>query len=59
MAHGTFDPIIPLARAEESGRLLQSLGYALEWREYSMPHSVCPEELADIGAWLRRVLEPG
>lgn len=59
MAHGTFDPIVPLARAEESGRLLQSLGYALEWREYSMPHSVCPEELADIGAWLRRILGPG
>jgi phospholipase/carboxylesterase len=58
MAHGTFDPIIPLGRAEESGRLLQSLGYSVEWREYPMPHSVCPEELADIGAWLRRILGP-
>jgi phospholipase/carboxylesterase len=58
MAHGSFDPVIPLARAEESGRLLQSLGYALEWREYSMPHSVCPEELADIGVWLKEILEP-
>lgn len=56
MAHGSFDPVIPLARAQESRKLLQSLGYALEWREYSMPHSVCPEELADIGAWLRKVL---
>jgi phospholipase/carboxylesterase len=58
MAHGSFDPVIPLARAQESGQLLQSLGYALEWREYSMPHSVCPEELADIGAWLKKILEP-
>jgi phospholipase/carboxylesterase len=58
MAHGSFDPVIPLARAQESGQLLQSLGYALEWREYSMPHSVCPEELADIGAWLKEILEP-
>jgi len=58
MAHGSFDPVIPLARAEESRKLLQSLGYALEWREYSMPHSVCPEELADIGAWLKKILEP-
>ena len=58
MAHGSFDPVIPLARAEESRKLLQSLGYALEWREYSMPHSVCPEELADIGAWLKQILEP-
>ena len=58
MAHGSFDPVIPLARAEESRKLLQSLGYALEWREYSMPHSVCPEELADIGAWLKKILGP-
>src|SRR2546422_981280 len=59
MAHGSHDPIVPLARAEHSRELLQSLGYPLEWREYGMPHSVCPEELADIGAWLGKVLAPG
>ncbi len=56
MAHGSDDPIIPLPRAEQSRKLLQSLAYPVEWREYRMPHSVCPEELADIGAWLRGVL---
>jgi phospholipase/carboxylesterase len=56
MAHGSYDPVIPLARAEQSRGILQSLGYAVEWREYPMPHSVCPEELADIGAWLRKAL---
>jgi len=25
---------------------------------YSMPHSVCAEEIAEIGAWLTRVLAP-
>jgi len=59
MAHGSHDPIVPLARAEHSRELLQSLGYLVEWREYGMPHSVCPEELADIGAWLGKVLAPG
>jgi phospholipase/carboxylesterase len=59
MAHGTSDPVIPLGRAEESRALLQSLGYAVEWREYRMPHSVCAEELADIGAWLRKILGSG
>jgi len=58
MAHGTYDPVVPLGRAEQSRGLLQSLGYAVEWREYRMPHSVCPEELADIGAWLAKVLGP-
>jgi phospholipase/carboxylesterase len=57
MAHGSYDPVIPLARAEESRAILQSLGYAVEWREYPMQHSVCPEEVTDIGAWLRKVLD--
>jgi phospholipase/carboxylesterase len=56
MAHGSHDPIIPLARAEQSRGLLQSLGYNVEWREYPMQHSVCPEEVSDISAWLEKVL---
>jgi len=56
MAHGSYDPVIPLDRAEQSRGILQSLGYAVEWREYPMQHSVCPEEITDIGAWLRKVL---
>lgn len=56
MAHGRYDPIIPLATAERSRDLLQGLGYAVEWHEYPMEHSVCPEEIAAIGAFLRKVL---
>jgi len=56
MAHGSFDPMIPMARAQQSRDALQALGYAVEWREYPMPHSVCPEEIADIAAFLLRIL---
>ena len=35
---------------------LKALGYQVEWHEYPMPHSVCPEQVDDIGAWLRQVL---
>jgi len=56
MAHGTHDPMIPLARAQSSRELLLRLDYSVEWREYRMEHSVCPQEIADIGKWLRRVL---
>ena len=56
MAHGTEDPVVALARAAESRDLLRREGYALEWHDYRMPHSVCLEEIRDIGAWLRRVL---
>jgi phospholipase/carboxylesterase len=56
MAHGTQDPVITFARAQQSRDLLQSLGYAVEWHQYPMPHSVCAEEVRDIGAWLKTVL---
>jgi phospholipase/carboxylesterase len=56
MAHGTYDPLIPLARAVRSRDRLVELGYAVTWREYPMPHSVCAEEIGDVAAWLRQVL---
>ncbi len=56
LAHGRGDPVIPINRAEQSRDLLRSLGYPVEWHEYMMPHSVCPEEIDDIGNWLRRTL---
>jgi phospholipase/carboxylesterase len=56
MAHGLYDPIVPLAAARRSRDLLAGLGYDVEWHEYPMPHSVAPQELDDIGAWLVRVL---
>jgi phospholipase/carboxylesterase len=56
MAHGELDPIVPIRRARESRSLLEDLGYRVEWHEYRMPHSVCAEEIAHLGPWLRRVL---
>jgi phospholipase/carboxylesterase len=56
MAHGTQDPLIPLSWAMRSRDRLTALGYAVDWHEYPMPHSVCAEEIADVGRWLRAVL---
>ena len=56
MAHGTADPMIAFARARASRDLLLQQAYAVEWHEYRMEHSVCPQEIADIAGWLRRVL---
>jgi phospholipase/carboxylesterase len=56
LAHGTHDPVIPLARAREAHEALTGLGYPVEWHEYPMPHSVCDAEIRDIGAWLARIL---
>jgi phospholipase/carboxylesterase len=57
MAHGTQDPVVVLDRAEASHEKLKSLGYRVEWHTYPMPHSVHPREVADISAFLMRVLE--
>ena len=56
MAHGRHDPIVPLPLADASRQRLEALGYAIEWHTYPMEHSVCPDEIADIRAWLLRIL---
>ena len=56
MAHGTRDGVVPMARAEASRDALQALGYRVDWHPYPMEHSVCPQEIADLQAWLVRVL---
>lgn len=56
MAHGTQDSIIPFNIGVGSREILIQRGYRPQWREYSMPHGVCPEEVADIGNWLRTTL---
>jgi len=56
MAHGKHDPVVVPARASSSRDTLQILGYAVQWREYPMPHAVCPQEIVDISRWLCAVL---
>jgi phospholipase/carboxylesterase len=57
MAHGVFDPVVPLVMGAGSMTFLIGLGYAVDWRQYPMQHSVCPQEIDDIGAWLRNTLK--
>ena len=56
MAHGRHDSLIPIERATISRELLRKAGYDVDWHDYAMEHAVCPEEIADIAAWLRRIL---
>jgi phospholipase/carboxylesterase len=57
MAHGTQDPVVPYLMGVNSRMVLVGLGYDAEWHEYPMQHSVCLEEVQDIGNWLRRVFK--
>ena len=56
MAHGQYDDIIPIQRAQASREALQKVNYKVEWHEYPMPHSVCGEEVRDISAFLAKLL---
>ena len=56
MGHGDEDMVVRLQYALDSERRLQELGYTVEWHRYDMQHSICNEEVDDIGAWLTRTL---
>ena len=56
IAHGTFDEVITLKRCQQSLTVLQENGYQVEWHEYPMAHSVHPQEINDIRAFLQHVL---
>jgi len=56
MAHGRADTVIPLPAAVTSRLQLGEQGYAVNWRDYPMEHSVCPPEVGDIRQFLLDVL---
>ena len=55
-AHGTADGVISIERAMASRDALLALGHPVEWHAYPMAHSVCPQQIVDMNAWLLRVL---
>ncbi len=56
LGHGTRDGVVVLPRAAASRDALKAMGYAVDWHDYPMEHSVCPREISDLESWLRRVL---
>ena len=56
MAHGSFDPMLPMQWGKASAEQLTALGFAVEWHDYPMAHAVCAEEINDIRDWLLKVL---
>ena len=56
MMHGTDDEIVLLEFGQRSRDLLRNLDFEVEWHEYPMPHSVCPEEIEQASTWLQNIL---
>ena len=55
-AHGTHDPMVPLAAGVAARDRLLELGYAVDWHDYPIGHEVGPQEVVDISGWLKRTL---
>ncbi|MGD9835891.1 MAG: alpha/beta hydrolase [Piscinibacter sp.] len=56
LAHGSEDGVVVPQRGRDSRDALVALGHEVEWHEYPMEHSVCPEEIGHLNAWLVRRL---
>ncbi|MDX1442581.1 MAG: carboxylesterase [Gammaproteobacteria bacterium] len=54
MAHGQYDPVVPIDFGKTTRRQVEEQGMTVEWHEYAMPHAVCPEEIAAISDWLKK-----
>ncbi|MGM0767631.1 MAG: alpha/beta hydrolase [Pseudomonadota bacterium] len=51
--HGTFDPVVPEALGRRSVDQLEAMGYQPRYETFPMEHSVCLEEVQDIGRFIR------
>lgn len=56
MGHGRQDEVVAIERGRASRDVLQQQGYAVEWHEYPMGHTVSLDEIADLNRWLLAVL---
>ena len=52
MAHGSFDPVVPVFAGQASAQSLQADGMRVDWHAYPMAHQVCAEEIQALGDWL-------
>jgi phospholipase/carboxylesterase len=58
-AHGLYDPMIPPTLGEKARDRLTALGHPVIWKTYPMQHEVHPDEINDLGGWLRERLAGG
>src|SRR5690606_28458380 len=56
LAHGTMDPVVAFERCQATLEALEAMGYSVRFKTYPMPHSVCLEEIRDIGEFLREII---
>ena len=54
--HGENDPVVPVSAGKMANKALLESGFNVELKTFSMPHSVIPQQLTEIGQWLSKQL---
>lgn len=57
VAHGIYDPVLPIENGRDCREKLEALPVELTYREYPMGHEVSMESLRDVAAWLSSTLD--
>jgi phospholipase/carboxylesterase len=52
VAHGQYDPLLPVKIGQRTRDILRNAGVDVTYREYPMGHMVIPAEVADAHDWL-------
>ncbi len=56
VAHGKYDPVIPLVFAQRAQDLLMKADAHVSYHEYDMAHQITEESLNDIMGWITKQL---
>ncbi|WP_151671025.1 alpha/beta hydrolase [Nitrincola schmidtii] len=57
--HGSHDDIVPESLGTKAKIHLTGLNYKVDYVSYPMPHSVCLEQIKQIGKWFQNCLKIG
>lgn len=55
MLHGSYDPMVQMARARAAADTLRANGVSVVFREYPMQHEVSAESARDTADWLEQI----
>ena len=56
IGHGTSDPVVPEVLGQLATQKLKEHHYDVTYKTYSMEHSVCMDEIREIGQWANILL---
>ena len=54
--HGTHDEVVPYSAGQAAFNALKFAGFTVNWADYRMGHSVCPQQIADISRFIQQQL---